>query len=178
MDVRLIAATNRNLSKAINMKEFREDLFYRLNVFPLRLSPLRDRKGDIPVLVQHFVNKLSTKLGKTIEKIPQSVLNNLQNYSWPGNVRELENIIERAMILSFNNTLIIENLQELDAGSHASEQLSSNSRLQDVERSHILQILEESNWVIEGKRGAAVRLGLHSSTLRDRMKKMGIKRPK
>lgn len=180
VNVRVIAATNRDISKAIEDGEFREDLYYRLNVFPIWLPSLRDRKADIPLLVKYFVKKFSARLGKMVEQVPRPVMVALQNYSWPGNIRELENVIERAIILSKDSTLQVEELQERKQSPQLPlESVSAleNGTLEAVERAHIIETLKETNWMVEGKRGAASRLGLHPSTLRDRMKKLGIKRP-
>jgi transcriptional regulator with GAF, ATPase, and Fis domain len=176
VDVRVIAATNQDLAKAVKNGTFREDLYYRLNVVPINCPPLRERQEDIPILVRHFVKKYSTKFGKHFDKIPAKTLNAFQAYSWPGNVRELENIVERAVILSEGSILQIDEL--LSAGSK--ENLLSHGEattLIDVERTHILNVLDASTWVIEGNRGAAKLLGLNPSTLRFRMRKLGIKRP-
>jgi len=175
VDVRVIAASNQNLEKAIKNGQFREDLYYRLNVFPISCPPLRERKEDIPLLVRHFTKKYSTKFGKHFDKIPEKIVHAFQAYSWPGNIRELENIIERAVILSEDNMLKVDEF--ISAGSK--ENLLSHgptTTLIDVERNHIFNVLEASNWVIEGDHGAAKRLGLNPSTLRFRMGKLGIKR--
>jgi transcriptional regulator with GAF, ATPase, and Fis domain len=175
VNVRIIAATNRDLHQALKNGEFREDLYYRLNVFPLNLPPLRDRKEDIPLLVHHFVNKFSTKLGKQIKTISHQVMKELQRYNWPGNVRELENIIERAVILSPNGSLkISESLEIPDTNITSIENVDT---LEELEKQHILKILEEHKWKIDGKQGAAKHLGLHPNTLRSRMRKQGIRRP-
>ncbi|MFT5367057.1 MAG: PAS domain S-box-containing protein [Candidatus Latescibacterota bacterium] len=173
VDVRVIAATNRNLEEASRTGEFREDLFYRLNVFPITLPPLRDRSEDIPVLVNHFIHKLGAKTGKKITSIPQKVMTALQAYDYPGNVRELENIIERAIILSNEETLQLDQSLELGKSS-----LSENDcTLEEVERQHITATLEKTNWRIEGPKGAALPLGLNPNTLRSRMQRLGIKKP-
>jgi len=173
--VRILAATNRDLEKAITTGEFREDLYYRLNVFPIRMPALRERKEDIPHLARHFVNKYSVKFGKNIDTIPKKLMTTLQTYSWPGNVRELENIIERAVIISRHNKLQFNGFHELNVpenlNTHAPETLF------DVERTYIIRVLEDYSWIVEGRHGAAARLGLNPSTLRSRMKKLGIKRP-
>jgi len=175
VDVRVISATNRDLEKAIEEGNFRQDLYYRLNVFPIQCPPLRAREGDIPLLVNHFVKKFSTKLGKKIEKVPQKVLSTLEAYSWPGNVRELENVIERAVIVTSDTTLSI------DEGfvPHAKEKSKAQktNTLGELERNHILKALEACDWVIEGRRGAAARLEIPPSSLRDRMKKHTIQKP-
>jgi PAS domain S-box-containing protein len=152
VDVRVIAATNRNLEVAIQKGSFREDLYFRLNVFPLFIPPLHERKEDIPILVKHFAKKYGVKMGKKITKYPQSVTSKLQTYHWPGNVRELENVIERAVILSANDILVIDELpgiQENENGIGEISQTDSN-KLRDVEHDHILNILKECNWQIEG----------------------------
>lgn len=175
VDVRVIAATNRDLKEAMEAGDFREDLYYRLNVFPISLPPLRDRLDDIPLLVTHFVQKFSQKMGRDIKTIPGHVIRSLQSYDWPGNVRELENVIERAVILSTDGVL---HLEDLVVPANTMKPLPPMSdSLADVEREHILSVLNEVNWIIGGKRGAARRLQLAPSTLRDRMKKLGIQRP-
>jgi transcriptional regulator with GAF, ATPase, and Fis domain len=176
VDVRLITATNRDLAKAVEENSFRTDLYYRLNVFPIHLPPLRERKEDIPLLTQYFINKYMTRMGKRIEKISQETMNRLIAYPWPGNIRELENIIERAVILS--KGLILEIEDELLPSSHLPDQKEKGSlTLEEVERDHIVKILEKARWVIEGPKGAAKILNLHPNTLRSRMQKLGIKRP-
>jgi transcriptional regulator with GAF, ATPase, and Fis domain len=173
VDVRVIAATNRDLKRAISDGSFREDLFYRLNVFPVALPPLRERREDIPLLVRHFVRKHGRKAGKVIDTIPHKVMTALQEYSWPGNVRELQNIIERAVIVASGATIRPDELLDL---AHAVE--APSSTLKEVERNHILKVLGETGWKIEGRQGAAAaRLGLHPSTLRSRMEKLGIRKP-
>ena len=172
VNVRVIAATNRDLEHAIADGTFREDLYYRLNVFPLVLPPLRERIDDIPLLASHFVTQYGTKLGKRIERISQRVMGTLQAYAWPGNVRELENIIERAVILTSGPTLELDESLLARPRGHAA--MPSGRTLQDVEREYILQVLEETAWRIEGARGAARRLGMPPSTLRSRMQKLGI----
>jgi formate hydrogenlyase transcriptional activator len=175
VDVRVIAATNRDLKKAVEEGKFRQDLYFRLNVFPILIPPLRERKEDIALLVRYFAQKYGRKLGKKIEVVPQEMMDVLLAYSWPGNVRELENMIERAVILSQGSILQID--ESLDMRLDAELQTSGSNTLEDVERSHILSVLEETNWVIDGKRGAAAVLGINPATLRSRMKKLGIKRP-
>jgi PAS domain S-box-containing protein len=175
VDVRVIAATNRNLEKAIEAGEFRQDLYYRLGVFPINIPPLRKRKDDIPLLVNHFVNKYSVKLGKKIESIPLKIMASLQAYQWPGNVRELENIIERATILSDGSTLELDEF--FDLSSARTKQSNELKTLKENEQLIIQKALEECNWVIEGKRGAASHLGIGASTLRLKIKKYGFKRP-
>ncbi len=174
VDVRVIAATNRELKKAITAGNFREDLYYRLNVFPIALPPLRERTGDIPLLVRHFARKYGQKVGKVIDKMSQKVMTALQAYSWPGNVRELENIIERAVILSPGSILQLDEL--LDLVHTIKAQPTTSLTLEEVERNHILKVLEETGWKIEGKQSAAVRLGLNPSTLRSRIEKLNIQK--
>jgi PAS domain S-box-containing protein len=176
VNVRMIAATNRNLKEAIDKKEFREDLFYRLNVFPIICPPLRDRKEDIPLLVKHFCQKHEGKVGKKVTDISSEVMDALMTYDWPGNIRELENIIERAMILSRNGTLEFGEwvpTQKIEIGKTSS---SSPVKLEDVEKEHIIEALKKTNWKVSGEKGAAKILGLNPTTLEARMKKMGIKR--
>jgi len=175
VDVRVIAATNRDVTKAITAGNFREDLYYRLNVFPIALPPLRERTGDIPLLVRHFARRYGQKVGKVIDKIPQKVMTALQAYSWPGNVRELENIIERAVILSPGSILQLDEM--LDVVRIIEAQPTTSLTLEEVEQNHILKVLEVTGWRIEGKRGAAVRLGLNPSTLRSRIEKLNIQKP-
>jgi transcriptional regulator with GAF, ATPase, and Fis domain len=178
VDVRLIAATNRDLRRDTRDGRFRSDLYYRLSVFPIELPPLRDRREDIPLLVWHFIQSRQRGLGRTIRKIPKAAMAALQAYEWPGNVRELQNVVERAMILSDGPILRVEEafgatLSDRDAGKGR----SATESIQDVERAHILQILERCGWTIEGRGQAAERLGLNPSTLRNRMRKLGIRRP-
>jgi transcriptional regulator with GAF, ATPase, and Fis domain len=175
VDVRIIAATNHNLEKCIENGIFRDDLYYRLNVFPIKIPPLRERKEDIPQLVRHFVRKHSAKLGKNIDIIPHKIMVAFQAHHWPGNIRELENIIERSVIITQTN--IIQTDGFLDFQTEKSLGSSDPTTLRDVERTHILRILDETNWVIEGKHGASARLDIHPATLRSRMQKLGINRP-
>ena len=173
VDVRVIAATNRNIEQLVSEKLFREDLYYRLNVFPIKVPPLRDRKEDIPLLINHFVKKFSQKAGKTIEIISPNLLNTLTNYTWPGNIRELENVIERAVIISEGKKLVIGDwLKEESLISDEKEQLT----LESVERQHIIQILEQTGWKVSGENGAARLLGINPKTLESRMKKLNIYR--
>lgn len=172
VDVRVIAATNRNLEKRISEGTFRADLYYRLTVFPVELPPLRDRQDDIPLFVHHFLRKKQGRLGGVPREVPPQVMQALVNHSWPGNVRELENIIERALIISPGKELTLDELfVSRDGDTESSDQLD------DVEREHILGVLESCDWRVKGKDNAAQRLGLHPSTLRFRMKKLGIARP-
>jgi transcriptional regulator with GAF, ATPase, and Fis domain len=172
-DVRIIAATNRNLEQEIKNGKFREDLFYRLNVFPITMPPLRQRKGDIPMLVNHFVAKFNKKFGKNIETVSKDTMNTLHEYHWPGNVRELESVIERAVIVSQGIALQV--LDRFDTLQKTEEQEGQEVKaLAELEQNHVLQVLKKTGWRIEGKNGAAVLLGLNASTLRARMRKYGI----
>jgi formate hydrogenlyase transcriptional activator len=173
VNVRVIAATNRNLQLAIEKKEFREDLYYRLNVFPIICPPLRDRKEDIPLLVKHFCKKHEGKIGRTITNIPTKVMDALMTYDWPGNIRELENIIERAMILSQNGVL---EYGEWIPVEKITVTKGNAARLDDVEKEHIVEVLQKTGWKVSGEKGAAKILGLNATTLEARMKKLGIKR--
>ncbi|NIR47733.1 AAA domain-containing protein [candidate division KSB1 bacterium] len=175
VDVRVIAATNRNLEKEVENGDFREDLYYRLNVFPIKLPPLRERKEDIPLLVNHFIKKYSKKIGKRIETIPQDVLDILQKYRWPGNVRELENIIERAVITSPGKNLVLGDWFPTNSTSQLTTELCT---LEECERRHIINALEFTGWRVSGEKGAAKLLGLNAKTLESRMKKLHIERKK
>ncbi len=170
-DVRVIAATNRDLSQDVKARRFRADLFYRLNVYPINVPPLRERREDIPLLVQHFVRVLSKKIGKEITSVAPSALETLREYLWPGNVRELANVIERAIITSTGTVLQISNTMEMfpAAAPH-----KPSKTLEEVEREYIIAVHEAAGGRIEGPDGAAKVLGLHPSTLRTRMKKLGI----
>jgi len=176
VNVRVIAATNRNLEEAIIKKEFREDLFYRLNVFQIISPPLRNRKEDIPLLVEHFVKKYETKMGREIKIIPKNVIDALMLYDWPGNIRELENIVERALILSVGKTL--EYGDWIPSVKNAGNKQSLLLKMEDVERQHIISVLNQTNWKVSGENGAAKILGLNPTTLESRMKKLEIKREK
>jgi PAS domain S-box-containing protein len=171
VDVRIIAATNRNLSREVKEGRFRGDLFYRLNVFPIVIPPLRERQEDIPLMVWTFVKEFREKMGKRINDIPKKTMDSLQSYGWPGNGRELRNIIERAMIVSRGKTLEVR-LPETETVDNPLEQ-----KLQDIERRHIVSMLEKTSWRVTGKGGAAEVLGLKGTTLQSKMKKFGIKRP-
>ena len=178
VDIRIVAATNRDLSKMVLTGEFRDDLYYRLNVFPVKVPPLRERKDDIPQLVTYFVQKFSKKLGKRIDTIPERVQSALSDYNWPGNIRELENVIERAVILAEGATLRIDDALE----THPAPKLETpapgtdngDRSLEQVERAHIQDVLEQCLWRIGGDSGAAVILDMHPNTLRSRMKKLGL----
>jgi transcriptional regulator with GAF, ATPase, and Fis domain len=180
VDVRVIAATNRDLQKAIANERFREDLFYRLNVFPVQVPPLRERVEDIPLLVNFLLDKFRTRIGRRIAGVSTDTIRRLQAYSWPGNVRELENLIERALILGPDSGLLEVNpefLREVRGMPREAPVQTSTDR-HSVERAHILATLTRTNWVIDGARGAAKLLDLHPNTLRSRMKKFGIQRLK
>ena len=177
VNVRIIASTNRNLDEAVRNNTFREDLFYRLNVFPITVPPLRQRKEDIPLLVDHFVAKFNKKTGKKIETVSKDTLGILQEYYWPGNVRELESIIERAVITSQGTSLQV--LDRLETFRKTEErEVRDDKGLAELQRDHIIQALQKTNWRIEGKNGAAAILGINPSTLRGRMRKEGISRSK
>lgn len=186
VDVRIICATNRNLNDSINEGTFRSDLYYRLNVFPLEVPPLRERSSDIPQLAMFFLSRYARNLGKKIEGISAAASERLMNYSWPGNVRELQNVIERALILCTGPILELENdltkvsapllIPEPEAAGLPQEDQASLKTLEEIEREHILTVLEQTHGVIEGPFGAAKTLGLHPNTLRHRMVKLGIKR--
>jgi transcriptional regulator with GAF, ATPase, and Fis domain len=175
VDVRVIAATNRDLEAQMQLGRFREYLFYRLNVFPITVPPLRERTEDIPLLAQCFMEEAAKRMGKRIEFIPQNVLNQLRDYPWPGNVRELKNVIERAVISCSGPKLhLADNLlrQQVPPTSGANGLLMS---LQEVETQHIRQVLEQTSQRIDGPKGAAAILKINPSTLRSRMRKLGIK---
>jgi formate hydrogenlyase transcriptional activator len=173
VDVRLVAATNRNLVDMVKHSQFRSDLYYRLNVFPVPLPPLRARCEDIPALVQHFVEIYARRMGKQIEHIPAETMSALTSYQWPGNIRELQNFIERSVILSSGNVLCPP-LASLRAAAET-ESLEAVT-LEDAERDHIRKTLEQTKWVVAGPKGAAARLGIKRSTLYFRMQKLGISR--
>jgi formate hydrogenlyase transcriptional activator len=173
VDVRLLAATHRNLPDMVKRGEFRSDLYYRMNVFPIVLPPLRARSEDIPDLVQHFVEIFGRRMGKQIERVPTETMSELTAYGWPGNIRELQNFIERSVILS-DGTVLRPPLAELKH-SRCAESLGAIT-LKDAERDHILKILSQTRWVVAGPNGAAARLGMKRSTLYFRMQKLGISR--
>ncbi|OPZ18362.1 MAG: Formate hydrogenlyase transcriptional activator [candidate division BRC1 bacterium ADurb.BinA364] len=177
VDVRLVAATHRDLAKMVAAGRFREDLYYRLNVFPVALPPLRERSDDIPRLVRHFTQQFARRMGRNIETIPSAAMDALARYSWPGNVRELQNVIERAVILSPGPSLQVP-LGDLHlAETHAPATAEAAVTLADAEREHILGALRETHWVVGGPKGAAARLGMKRSTLQKKMQKLGISRP-
>jgi transcriptional regulator with GAF, ATPase, and Fis domain len=189
-----VAATNRDLEELVREGKFRADLFYRLNVVPLRVPPLRERKGDLPLLITFFVQTCAKKMGRQFASVSEEAMRRLTNYNWPGNVRELQNIIERAVILSPGDTLVLaEELRAPAAKLEASQREpvrpaameianqksedSPDAPLEEIERRHIEAVLRRTNWMIESDRGAAKILNLNPSTLRSRMQKLGIKRP-
>ena len=173
VDVRLVAATNRNLVDMVKRNEFRSDLYYRLNVFPIPLPPLRDRREDIPALVAHFVEIYARRMDKQIEHISPETMSTLVSYQWPGNIRERQNFIERSVILTSGN-LLHPPLTSLK--SAATAESTGAITLEDAERDHIHKILEQTRWVVSGPNGAAARLGIKRSTLYFRMQKLGISR--
>ncbi len=172
VDVRIIAATNRDLTAAMSQGRFREDLFYRIAAFPINMPPLRDRPEDIPLLVWDFVHRRGPELGRRIERIPEAAMTALCRYSWPGNVRELGNVIERALILSKGPELCID-----EAFAGAARVKPFGLDLAGIERKHIVRVLEGCHWKINGRGNAAELLGLHPNTLRARLQKLGIERP-
>ena len=180
VDVRVIAATNRDLDQLIEQGEFRADLYYRLGVFPIRAPALRERRGDVPLLVWFFVSELQHRLGKTFDEVSARAMDALTAYDWPGNVRELKNIIERAMILSPNSVLELGNWfprQHIPTGIASQPHEQNGETIEEVERAHIEKVLAACDWKIRGKGGAAEHLGLKRTTLQSRMKKLGIERP-
>ena len=173
VDVRLVAATHRNLVEMVKRNEFRSDLYYRLNVFPVPLPPLRARREDIPALVEHFVEIYARRMGKQIDRISPETMSELTSYPWPGNIRELQNFIERSVILSSGNVLD----SPLASLRNAAEVESLGPiTMEDAERDHIRKTLEQTRWVVSGPNGAAARLGIKRSTLYFRMQKLGISR--
>jgi formate hydrogenlyase transcriptional activator len=177
-DARLIAATNRDLNAMVEEQTFRSDLFYRLNVFPIYVPPLRERKEDIPFLVRHFAQHFARNMSKEIDTISTETMNSMVGYPWPGNIRELQNVIERAVILSKGPELQVPldglKVKNVEMGA----QTNGATTLEEIERKHILSILEQTNWVFAGPNGAAARLGLKRPTLQFRMQKLGISRPR
>jgi transcriptional regulator with GAF, ATPase, and Fis domain len=170
IDVRIVAATHRDLAGAVRDGRFREDLYYRLNVFPITVPPLRERREDIPLLIQGLVDQLAATMGRHVQKVDPASLEGLVAYSWPGNVRELRNVVERAMIMSRGPELRLETPE-------TTAEATSRTDLTVVERTHILQVLEQTGWRVRGARGAAARLGLKPTTLESRLKKLGLTRP-
>jgi formate hydrogenlyase transcriptional activator len=178
VNVRLVAATNCDLAKMVAAKDFRSDLYYRLNVFPLTLPPLRERRDDIPRLVRHFTHRFARRMHRHIDIVPSSVMDALVRYPWPGNVRELQNVIERAVILTKGSALSVSlsDLLVIPAPTDG-EETPAPITLTDAEREHILAALTATNWVGGGSKGAATRLGMNRSTLLKKMQKLGIERP-
>ena len=174
VDVRLVAATHRDLAEMVRNGQFRSDLYFRLNVFPVLLPPLRERREDIPALVTHFVEILGRRVGRHIDHVPHETMSALSSYDWPGNIRELQNLIERAVILSADGVLPN---PLLDLRSTAHQRLPAPATLIDSERALILRTLEAAGWVIGGRDGAAARLGLKRTTLIYKMQRHGISRP-
>jgi formate hydrogenlyase transcriptional activator len=185
-DARLIAATNRDLEAMVSEQKFRSDLFFRLNVFPVHVPPLRERQGDIPLLVRHFTQQFSRRMNRVIETIPSAAMDALSRYHWPGNIRELQNVIERAVIISTGPTLSVDVADlKFSKVSHPEERAATlnskangalHSVLEETERQQILNALKQSNWVVAGPKGAAAHLGMKRSTLQKRMHKLGIAR--
>jgi formate hydrogenlyase transcriptional activator len=175
VDVRVIAATNRDLTEEVREGRFRRDLYYRLNVFPITLPTLRQRRGDIPLLVWHLVERLGRTLRRKIDSIPDDVMEALSAHDWPGNIRELENVLQRALIVSRGGAL---SLSEAWQPALETVMSGSSATLVDVERRHIVRVLDEVRWRIEGAGGAAQVLGMKPSTLRSRMLKLGVARPR
>jgi formate hydrogenlyase transcriptional activator len=177
VDVRLVAATNRDLARMVADGRFRTDLYYRLNVFPITLPPLRERREDIPRLVRHFTHRFARRMGRRIGAIPAAIMDALVSYPWPGNVRELQNVIERAVILSPGPALQVRLGDLQSAVTQAPEPTATAVTLAEAEREHILGALRETGWVVAGPKGAAGRLGMKRSTLQKKMRKLGISRP-
>ncbi len=176
----MVAATNADLAQLVAEKKFRSDLYYRLNVFPLAMPPLRERREDIPLLVNSFVHKFARQMKRTIEKIPAEAIAALTAYHWPSNIRELQNLIERGVILTRGHVLEIP-LAELKSAMKASGEASlenGEATLEAVDLDHVLRVLRESDWVIGGPTGAATRLGLNRTTLNNKLHKLGISRPR
>jgi formate hydrogenlyase transcriptional activator len=174
VDVRVIAATNQNLWQMVEEKKFRADLYYRLNVFPLSLPPLRERREDIPLLVEHFVQKFAQRQGKVIDTIPEEVLETLKSYDWPGNVRELQNVVERGVIMTPGRVLSRQTMAGLIKFDIAAADNAPVATLADAERAHITATLRDTNWIVGGPRGAAAQLGLPRTTLIAKMQRLGI----
>jgi formate hydrogenlyase transcriptional activator len=181
VDVRLVAATNRDLAKLVSLGQFRSDLYYRLNVFPILLPALRERREDIPALVTHFVKLFSRRVGKQVDSIPPETMTAFQWYSWPGNIRELQNLVERSVIVSRDgvlpNPLYKEQIELMIPSLHPSRTFHSSMTLEDSGRALILETLEQAGWIVGGPRGAAAKLGLKRTTLLAKMRRMGILRP-
>jgi formate hydrogenlyase transcriptional activator len=183
-DARLIAATNRDLGAMVEEQKFRSDLFYRLNVFPVRVPALRERREDIPLLVRHFVQQFSRRMNRGVETIPSETMNTLVRYDWPGNIRELQNVIERAVIVSTGSVLKVplDDLKRRVSSAESSNGVSASEDagkmrgvLEDTERKQILAALKQANWVVAGTKGAAALLGMKRSTLQAHMQRLGIR---
>jgi formate hydrogenlyase transcriptional activator len=177
VDVRLVAATNRDLAQMVSDGRFRSDLYYRLNVFPVVLPPLRERRDDIPILARQFTQRFARRMGRRIETIPAAVMDALVAYPWPGNVREMQNVIERAVILSPGRSLQVPLCDLQPTATQGQAPADVPVTLADAEREHVLGVLRETGWVVGGPKGAADRLGMKRSTLQKKMKKLGISRP-
>jgi formate hydrogenlyase transcriptional activator len=176
VDVRLVAATHRDLEGMVAGRQFRDDLYYRLNVFPIEVPPLRDRPEDVPLLISHFVHHFARRMGKVIGAIPAQTMEALVKYTWPGNIRELQNLVERAMVLSPGSVLEVP-LRHLRQPAASGPHQSRCRTLADAQREHILATLKGTEWILSGPNGAATRLGINRSTLQFRMRKLGIVRP-
>jgi transcriptional regulator with GAF, ATPase, and Fis domain len=181
VDVRLVAATNRNLVEMVARGQFRSDLYYRLNVFPILLPALRERREDIPAFVTHFVKMFSRRMGKQVDSIPPEIMADFQSYSWPGNIRELQNLVERAVILSRDgvlpNPLHKKQTEPMAASRHRPRTFQSSMTLKASDRALIVETLEQVGWIVGGPRGAATKLGLKRTTLLAKMRGLGIFRP-
>jgi len=184
VDVRVVAATNADLGRLVAERTFRSDLYYRLNVFPIQIPALRDRRDDIPLLVRYFVQKFSQRMNKTVLYVPAEAMDALVSYAWPGNIRELENLIERAVLLSPGKDLRVPLSELRSVQAPSTEQAAppvspegNIATLEEAERQHILRALRKTEWRIAGARGAASILGMKRTTLQARMRKLGIRRP-
>ncbi len=179
VDARVISATNRDLGSEVAAGRFRADLYYRLNVYPITLPPLRDRREDIPLLVTHFISVFNKKFGKNIGEISTVIMDTLQNYDWPGNIRELQNILERAVITNIGSSFYLPDglIQHTEGNLNTLSLETELLSLAEVERQHILRTLQKTNWQISGIKGAADILKMNPSTLRSRIKKLGQKKP-